>query len=205
MQVIVLHDVDGPDVPGVQALCGQLEKVKATPVLAVASGGWWAASTLREWRLTSAPQAVGLIGIGSGGQAAYRTAYEFGREFPVVAAIAPACDLGRWYGRGTEIDSLYPNADAARQDEAPLFFNPLSRPQHQLCWCDPRDSACSPSALRIVTKSQSSGVPINADLETEVGDSRDQYLEFRAKELAEWVRDACDRAASAVELPIVSP
>ena len=204
MRVIVLHDVDGASTEGLDALAAALEAFAGTSVeRPVRETMWWPGRSLYDFVNVSPGGVTALVGVGSGAQAALRTAYDFGREFPVVAAIAPACDLGRWYGRGTEIDEHYATSDAARQDEAPLFFNPLSRPMHQLCWCDPRDNACLPSALRVVSKVQSSGVTIEADLDTELGPSRDEYLRLRAGELARWVHDACDRAASSVELPVL--
>lgn len=207
MKLILLHDVDGRNTQGQVAFTAAAEHAGLEVLAPTRPGGWWPGESFNEWAATELPvdtdEVRGLVGIGSGGQAALRSAYAAGRSWPVVAAIAPACDLGRWFGRKTEIDELYANVDAARQDEAPLFFNPLNRPAKQLCWCDPRDEACLPSSLRVVSKAESSGVAIEADLETEAGDDRDSYLEQRAHALVDWLADAANRVPLAVDLPIL--
>lgn len=208
LPVVLLHDVDGPNGPGFRRLASLIRKSGHEVIEPLASGGWWPFDSLNQW----VEQASGLqtphraiaIGVGSGGQSVLRAAYGCGSNWPAAAVIAPACDLGRWFGRGSELDSVYTNADQARQDEGPLHFNPLWRPIHQLCWCDPRDEACLPSALRVVSKSQSSGVPITADLDTAEGTSRDEYVGARASELVDWLIDVRDRIPSGPNLPVVS-
>lgn len=207
MLLVLLHDVEGGLTAGVERVALVAEAAGFTVERPHSQNGWWPGNSLNDWaereNLADRSDVRCLLGIGSGGQVAFRSAYAMPRLWPVVAAIAPACDLGRWYGRETEIDTLYENAASARQDEAPLFFNPLARPRNQLCWCDPRDESCLPSALRLVSKSESSGVTITSDLETERGDSRDQYLCERAEEIVRWLLDACYQTAANAQLPII--
>ena len=183
------------DSAGVRTLRSELRDRGVSVVTVDAADSWYVRNgPTPEWlRDALRPALAGpcaLVGIGVGGQAALANAYRRGDLWPVAAAVAPAGDLGRWYGRGTSLDDECRDADDARQAEAHLFFNPLSRPASQLVWCDPRDEACSPTALRTVSKVQSSGVRLVADLETEAGGDRDDYLSRRAAELAGWV---CDR------------
>ena len=164
----------------------------------------WFADSLRPWLSTHGIRACGLLGVGVGGQAALSNAYRRGDQWVLVAAVAPACDLGRWYGQGTGLDDEFADADAARQAEAPLFYNPLSSPRAQLVWCDPRDAACQPSAVRVVSKVQSSGGRIDSDLQTQAGTDRDSYVGGRAGELSAWVAAALDRAATRPPLRVLS-
>lgn len=208
VSIVLLHDVEGPRSAGLDRLASLLADRGLRTLRPTSVGGWWRGDALTEWAEAeghvSATNPGVVVGVGSGGQAAFRSAYGASTRWGVVAAIAPASDLGRWHGQGTELDGVYENADRARQDEAALHFNPLARPMAQLCWCDPRDDACLPSALRLVSKSQSSGVEIAADLETEIGASRDEYLLRRADELAAWIVDGVERIRLRPDLPVVS-
>ena len=203
---VVLPDQDegglcDADSAGVKALLSELRGRGVSVVTVDAADSWYVRNgPTPEWfRDDLRPTLTGpcaLVGIGVGGQAALANAYRRGDLWAVAAAAAPAGDLGRWYGRGTSLDSECRDADDARQAEPHLYFNPLSRPASQLIWCDPRDEACFPSALRIVSKVQSSGVRVEADLESEAGSDRDGYLRQRAADLAAWVADRLEDAAS---------
>ena len=192
-----------PDAPGVRALVAGLSDRGVSVRLVDAGNSWYVRKgPTPEWFRDALRPTLegpcGLVGVGVGGQGALAAAYRRGDLWPVAAAVAPAGDLGRWWGRGTSLDNECRDADEARQAEAHLFFNPLSRPASQLIWCDPRDEACYPTALRAVSKVQSSGVRAEADLTTEAGESRDGYLLTRAGELAEWVAGRLEDAASRV-------
>lgn len=205
--VVLLHDVDGAKTSGVADVARRLLEASHRVLQPTSRSGWWPCGSLNEWvsnqaSIEPSERCIG-IGIGSGGQSLLRAAFAEPRRWGAVATIAPACDLGRWYGRGTELDELYRSADEARQDEAPLHFNPLSRPPHQLCWCDPRDDACAPSALRVVSKLESSGVPITADLTSRLGTDRDGYVMSRSEELVSWVDDVARRMPVGPDLPVV--
>ena len=198
-----------PDAPGLRALEAALI-AEGLGVLTVDAGpSWWAtrgptpawfAESLRPWL---GERTSGLVGVGVGGQGALRVAYGRGDRWACAAAVAPACDLGRWHGRGSGLDDEFATADDARQAEAPLFYNPLSSTRAQLIWCDPRDEACAPSAMRAVSKVASSGGPVDADLETEAGDGRDAYVAARAGELAAWAAAALKRAAERPPLRVL--
>ena len=146
---------------------------------------WWTERSTtdelsaRDWLLRECekfPGPLAIAGCGLGGQGALTAAFEHPERFAAVAAIAPACDLGRWYDRSPSLQALFDSAEQARQWEAPLRLNPLRRPRSIWVGCDPRDRACGPSSLRVVTKLTSSGVPVEHDLKSEVGQSRLDYL-----------------------------
>ena|ERR1700722_15432664 len=58
-----------------------------------------------RWRLES--PAIGLLGVGMGGQGALRLAFKRPDLFPVVAGIAPSIEYHELYGHGTPIDEMY--------------------------------------------------------------------------------------------------
>ena len=113
--------------------------------------------------------AVGLFGIGMGGQGALNIAYRHGRDFAVVAAVSPAIDFQLLHGRGTILDELFESPEAARQETAILHLHPLNWPEHQLILCDPRDPQWHVGAERLCSKLSSSGIPFRADLTTQAG------------------------------------
>src|SRR5450755_3142927 len=58
-------------------------------------------------RWAFAPPAVGLLGVGMGGQGALRLAFKHADLFPAVAGIAPSVEYHELYGHGTPIDAMY--------------------------------------------------------------------------------------------------
>src|SRR5947208_3574414 len=74
-----------------------------------------------------------------GGQGALRLAMKYASRFPVVAAVSAAIDYQNLYGRGTTIDEMYADKEAARQDTAPLHVHPLNSPRHIFFAIDPAD------------------------------------------------------------------
>ena len=208
------QDVEGrcdPAADGLLALRNRLTELELGVVTIDGGTSWWAnrgptpgwfSDTLRPW-LGERATVCGLIGVGVGGQGALLNGFQNGRQWAAVAAVAPASDLGRWFGRGTSLDEEFETADAARQAEAPLFFNPLSAPAALLTWCDPRDEACVASATRVISKVQSSGGRITSDLETEAGVNRTDYVRHRASDLAEWIDEALRRAEQRPSLPVL--
>jgi S-formylglutathione hydrolase len=129
----------------------------------------------RQW--SSGPAEIGLMGIGLGAQGVLQLAYRFPREFPVVAAIAPAVDFHNWYGRGLSLDGMFPSREAARQQTVVLYLHPLNWPRHQLLLCDPADEDWHEGAERLAMKLSASGVPFEADLTTSQGGHCWEYFD----------------------------
>jgi S-formylglutathione hydrolase len=90
-----------------------------------------------RWRL--APKAVGLLGIGMGGQGALRLAFKHPNKLSTVAAIAPALDYHEMYGGGTPLDTMYDSKEQCRQDTALLHVPPHHPPAHVFFGVDPED------------------------------------------------------------------
>lgn len=133
--------------------------------------------------------AIGLFGIGMGGQGALNIAYRHGRDFAIVAAVSPAIDFHLLYGRGTILDELFESPEAARQETAILHLHPLNWPEHQLILCDPRDPQWHVGAERLCSKLSSSGIPFRADLTTPAGATGWgwDYFDAQARTLAEFL------------------
>ncbi|HEX4143010.1 MAG TPA: alpha/beta hydrolase-fold protein [Pirellulales bacterium] len=121
------------------------------------------------------PPAVGLLGVGMGGQGALRLALKHPRLFPVVAAISPAIDYyQRWYEEES-LATMYPDAEAARQDSATLHVHPLNWPRNLWFACDPADPLWCNGADRLRMKLSALGIPFECDLETSAAGDRPAY------------------------------
>lgn len=123
------------------------------------------------------PPAIGVGGIGMGGQGAVNLGFRRARLFPVVAAIAPDIDFHQWHGRGLPLDRMFDSAEAARQQTAILHLHPLNWPRHLLLVCDPADAACFDGTERLVSKLASSGIPFESDLTTTAGGHAWSYFD----------------------------
>jgi S-formylglutathione hydrolase len=113
-----------------------------------------------------APPAIGLSGVGMGGQGAVNLGFRNARRFPVVAAIAPDIDFHQWHGQGTPLDELFSSREAARQQTATLHLHPLNWPRNLLLMCDPADPIAWEGTERLASKLISSGVPFECDFES---------------------------------------
>ena len=119
-------------------------------------------------------------------------AYRWPRDFPNVAAIAPAVDFHNWYGYGLTLDQMFASKESARQQTATLNVHPLSWPKHQFLCCDPQDEYWFEGTDRLAMKLSSIGIPFERDLTTTAGGHSWAYfermaapaLEFLAKSLA---------------------
>jgi S-formylglutathione hydrolase len=109
-----------------------------------------------RWRI--APPGIALIGIESGGSAAFGLAYRHARRFPIVAAIQPAIDFHLLAGRGGEVDAFFDSPEAARQQTAPLHVHPLDWPKKQWLATHP-DDAWHDGCERLLSKLDSIGIP----------------------------------------------
>jgi S-formylglutathione hydrolase FrmB len=124
----------------------------------------------------TAPPGIGLTGISMGGQGVLQLAYRFPREFPVVAAVAPAVDFQNWHGRGLPLDEMFATREAARQQTAILQVHPLNWPRHQLIVCDPADAEWFESGERLTMKLRSIGISFESDLQTTAGGHTWEYF-----------------------------
>jgi len=83
---------------------------------------------VERWRL--GPRAIGLLGVGMGGQGVLRLAFKYPQRFPVVVAIGPSIEYYQLYGQGTPLDAMYDSQEQCRQDTAILHLPPTNPPPH---------------------------------------------------------------------------
>lgn len=133
------------------------------------------------------PPRIGVTGISMGGQGALQLAYRFPRQFPVVAAIAPAVDFHNWHGRGLPLDEMFSTPESARQATATLYVHPLNWPQQQLIVCDPADADWFDGCERLASKLYSMGIPFERDFETSAGGHSWEYFNALAPRVIEFV------------------
>jgi len=112
---------------------------------------------------------IALLGISMGGQGVQQLAYRYASQFPVVAAISPAVDFFQLYGSGIPLDTMFPDAESARQVSVVLNLHPLAWPRYQFFCCDPADTEWFDGAARLGMKLSSSGILHERDLETTGG------------------------------------
>ena len=150
---------------------------------------WWLDVVCREFDAEQTPQAwllnsvvpyierhfsitpprIALLGVSMGGQGVLQLAFRHASKFPVVAAISPTVDFHQLYGSGIPLDSMFPDAEAARQATVVLNLQPLAWPRYQFFCCDPQDSDWFDGAARLGMKLSSSGILHERDLETSAG------------------------------------
>ena len=124
---------------------------------------------------------IALLGVSMGGQGALQLAFRYASKFPVVAAIAPAVDFNQLYGSGIPLDSMFPDAEAARQASVVLNLHPLAWPRHQFFCCDPTDTEWFEGAARLGMKLSSSGILHERDLDTTGGGHTWDYFNRMAE------------------------
>ncbi len=139
------------------------------------------------------PPAIAVSGVSMGGQGALRLAYWYPREFPVVAALAPAVDFQNWLGQGIPLDEMYESALDARQDTATLQIHPLNWPPQQFIACDPRDADCFEGTDRLISKLSSSGIIYEKDLTTSAGGHSWEYFNHMAPATVEFLFQRLER------------
>jgi poly(3-hydroxybutyrate) depolymerase len=144
-------------------------------------------------RWGSAPPRIGLVGIGMGGQGVLQLAYRWPRDFPVVAAVAPAVDFHNWYGYGLTIDRMFASKEAARQQTATLNVHPLNWPKHQFLCCDPQDEYWFEGTDRLAMKLSSMGIPFESDMTTSAGGHTWSYFERMAPRILAFVAKSLSR------------
>ncbi len=109
------------------------------------------------------PRAVGLLGIGMGGQGALRLAFKHPDTFGVVAALAPMIEYHELYGRGEPLDEMYDSKEQCRQDTAPMHVHPSRFPPHLFFASDPREAFWARGSDRLHEKLNALGVSHQAD------------------------------------------
>jgi hypothetical protein len=199
--VLFLHDFDAQTLRGSDVFTEELARHGLRAVCPIADRCWWATVScpdfdpavsplefVREsivpfvkerWQIE--PPAIGLLGIGMGGQGVLQLAYRWPREFPDAAAIAPAVDFHNWHGYGLSLDQMYGSKEAARQQTVTLHVHPLNWPKHQYFCCDPADEYWFEGAERLAMKLSSMGIPFERDLTTSAGGHTQVYFERMAQ------------------------
>ena len=134
-----------------------------------------------EQRFSITTPNIALLGVSMGGQGALQLAFRYASKFPVVAAISPAVDFNQLYGSGIPLDSMFPDAEAARQASVVLNLQPLAWPRHQFFCCDPADTEWFDGAARLGMKLSSSGILHERDLDTSGGGHSWDYFNRMAE------------------------
>ncbi len=132
-------------------------------------------------RFSIKPPCIALLGVSMGGQGVLQLAYRYASRFPVVAAISPAVDFQQLYGSGIPLDSMFPDAEAARQATVVLNLQPLAWPRYQFYCCDPADTEWFDGAARLGMKLSSSGILHERDLQTTGGGHSWDYFNRMAE------------------------
>jgi S-formylglutathione hydrolase len=130
---------------------------------------------LERWNL--GPRAVGLHGIGMGGQGALRLAFKHALLFPAVAAVAPALEFHELYGYGEPLDDMYDSKEQCRQDTAIMHVPPHDYPPHVFYCADPADGFWYRGADRLHEKLNALGIPHEVDMVTTSDGGAADYAE----------------------------
>ncbi|MCI0459678.1 MAG: hypothetical protein L0Z62_22230 [Gemmataceae bacterium] len=157
--VLFLHDLDEKTLSGNETFTRRFAELRLACVCPHGKACWWGdrpciafdskitperylleeALPFFEQRWGLRPRAVGLLGIGMGGQGVLRLAFKHAALFPVAAAIAPALDCHDLHGRGTALDQLYDSKEQCRQDTALMHVPPFQPPPHLFFGVDAAD------------------------------------------------------------------
>ena len=141
-----------------------------------------------RWQLGTKPLAA--VGISMGGQGAVRLGFRRPDVFPVVGSIAGAFDMQEYFGQGSPLDEMYPDAEACRQDTAILQLDPARCPPHVWFTCDPTDMPWYRGNDRLHEKLSAYGLPHTADLDTSAGGHTWDYFDAMAGPLFAFVAAA---------------
>lgn len=149
--------------------------------------------TFARERFGANERGLALFGTSMGGQGALRISYKHPNVFPVVAAIAPAIDFQLRYDEDVNLQHMYSDPEAVRQDTATLHIHPLNWPRHQFFCCDPADYRWWESADRLRMKLWSLGVPHECDLETTGGGHGFEYYNTMAERVVSFIAERLDQ------------
>jgi S-formylglutathione hydrolase len=125
------------------------------------------------------PRAIGLLGIGMGGQGALRLAFKHPKLFAVVAGISSAIDYHELYGQGAPLDEMYDSREQCRQDTAPLHVHPSDYPPHIFFAVDP-DAPWYRGNDRLHEKLAALGVAHEIEFTTQAGGHSWDYFNTMA-------------------------
>lgn len=139
-----------------------------------------------------ADRAIGLLGVGMGGQGALRLAFRHARQFPVVAAIAPAIEYHELYHAGTPIDDMYDSKEQCRQDTALMHVPPHDYPPHIFFCIDPTDRAWYRGNDRLHEKLNALGITHTCELSTRAGGHTWDYYNHMAERAVRFVAAGLD-------------
>jgi S-formylglutathione hydrolase len=199
--VLYLHDLGGETLAGQPSFTRLLDERRLACICPLDDRSWWADRICPEfdaqltperylvdhvrpffgerWRLPS--RAVGLLGIGMGGQGALRLAFKRPDLFPVVAAIAPAIEYHQLHGQGTPLDEMYDSKEQCRQDTVGLHVHPSRYPEHIFFCIDPTDAVWYRGNDRLHEKLNALGIPHECDLTTTAGGHSWTYFQHMAE------------------------
>lgn len=213
--VALLHLRDRSDAPPPEnpVLTAELERHRLRAYSPAIDGCWWinadcpsfvadvrpfdwlhraaAESIRRLWGVAN--RRIGLLGTGIGGHGVLQLAYRLPREFPVVAAIAPAVDFHSRYDHEPVLQEAFPNAEAVRQETATLHIHPLNWPPHQWFACDPLDPDWFEGCERLASKLSSIGILSESDLTTSTDGRRDDYEQVMLPQAIGFVADGLQK------------
>lgn len=199
--VLFLHDLDGQTLARSAVWTRLLESNQLGCICPQGKQSWWSSKLAadfdpvrsaeayllqdvvlfmqQQWHLPD--RAVGLCGLGMGGQGALRLAFKQPRKFPVVAGLASALDCYELYGRGTPLDELYDSKEQCRQDTALLHLHPVHYPPHIFYAVSPDERLWYRGNDRLHEKMGALGVPHTFDGSTRAGGTAWQYGEHMAE------------------------
>jgi S-formylglutathione hydrolase len=140
-----------------------------------------------RWKL--APPAIGLQGIGMGGQGALRLAFKHPKIFPVVAAIAPALEHHELYGWGTALDTIYDSKEQCRQDTPIMHVPPSGSPPYIFFCMPPDEPRWFRGADRLHEKLKALGVEHEVDFTTGSGQLSWVYFNHLAERVERFVHN----------------
>jgi S-formylglutathione hydrolase len=205
--LIHLHDQNLETLFGRESFSRFFDELGLACVCPVAGPCWWAARicpafderttpeqyVLREalpyfdrsWGLE--PPAVAIEGIGMGGQGALRIAFKHPNLFRVVASISGALDCHELYGRGTELDRMYPSKEHCRQDTALMHIPPVDYPPHIFFCIDADDALWFRGNDRMHEKLSALGIAHQFDLSTRAGGHSWHYFDAVAEPVLRFI------------------
>jgi S-formylglutathione hydrolase len=211
--VLHLHDLDRQTLRDRPSFTGLFDELQLACVCPQGGVSWWGDRRSREFdpevaperylldrvlpflreRWGLAPRAIGLQGIGMGGQGALRLAFKRPDLFPVAAAIAPALDYHDLYGRGTPLDEMYDSKEQCRQDTALMHVPPAGYPPHIFFCIDPGDTQWFRGNDRLHEKLNALGIPHAVDFTTRAGGHSWDYFDHVAGPVERFVRDGLEQ------------
>jgi S-formylglutathione hydrolase len=205
--LLYLHDIGGETLAASAAYTRLLKKNQLVCVCPQGQRSWWADRVCPEFdpavtaeqylmrqvlpffkeRWGLAARAVGLFGIGMGGQGALRLAFKHPQEFPAVAGISSALDYHEVYGQGSPLDDMYDSKEQCRQDTALLHLPPVNYPPHIIYCIDPDDRPWYRGNDRLHEKMNALGIPHEINFTTRAGGHSWSYFDHMAQPVVDFL------------------